>query len=117
MRTKLKKFDNVRMRFKGTFERYGQKTNFKGYPEKTILLINVKDDANKQVTSHIWFNFTKGFQALGELEQGDFIEFHARVKAYVKGYRGYREDVMMENPPSTDYKLSHPTKIGRLEVK
>jgi hypothetical protein len=32
---------------------------------------------------------TKGFDALGELKQGDRIEFHARVKEYVKGYVDY----------------------------
>lgn len=111
MRTNLKKLDNCRMKFTGTFERYGQKTNFKGYPEKTVLLLAIKDPSGKTVTDHIWFSLTKGLQSLGDLQEGHVIEFHARVREYVKGYKGYREDVMFENPPRTDYKLSHPTKF------
>ena len=32
------------------------------------------------MTNHIWFVMTKDFEALGELKEGDKIEFHARVK-------------------------------------
>jgi hypothetical protein len=112
MRKGLEKINGDRTKFMGVFERYGTKTNFKGYPEKTILLKNVKQ-GSKTVTDHIWFSMTKGFEALGELKEGDIIEFHARVKEYYKGYAGYKEEVQWEKPIELDYKLSHPTKIRR----
>jgi len=52
---------------------------------------------------------TKGFASLGPLEDGDVIEFRARVTQYTKGYKGYRDDVYV--PIETDYKLSRPTKV------
>jgi len=48
----------------------------------------------------------------GELKQGDKVEFHARVKEYVKGYVNYRDDI---DESEIDYKLSHPTKIRKYE--
>jgi hypothetical protein len=112
MRKGLEKINGDRTKFVGIFERYGAKTNFKGYPEKTILLKNVKQ-GSKCVTDHIWFSLTKGFEELGELKEGDVVEFHARVKEYYKGYAGYKEEVQWEKPIEQDYKLSHPTKIRR----
>ena len=112
MRTALKNLEDCRMRFTGIFSRYGKKTNFKGYPEVTVLLLDIRfGDSGKPAADHIWLNHTKQFQALGSLRAGDTIEFLARVREYTKGYQGYREDVAMENPPRVDYKLSHPTKF------
>jgi len=111
MRTRLKPLDNLRRIFIGTFERFGRKTNFKGYPTVTVLLMDIKDKDGKIATDHLWLGHTKQFQALGEMREGDIIQFHARVRQYVKGYRGYREDAQMENPPRLDYKLSHPTQF------
>lgn len=111
MRKELKKMNEERTSFVGVFERFGIKNGFKG-PEKTILLINIKDLNGKNITDHLWFNYTKGFQKLGELKEGDVIQFDARVKKYEKGYKGYRDDVFY--PPVEDYKLSHPSKIIKL---
>lgn len=111
MRTALKPLDNLRREFTGTFERFGRKTSYKGYPTVTVLLTDIKDSSGKTVTDHLWFSYTKGFLALGDLREGDLIEFHARVREYVKGYRGYRDDAAMENPPRIDYRLSHPTQF------
>ena len=115
MRKKLKKFNEIRKRFKGTFERFGTKSGYK-YPLTTLLFKDITDISTKEkVCSHIWFNLTKGFNAI-DLKEGDVVEFDARVKRYVKGYMGYREDVYKQI--ETDYKLSHPTKIIKInEVK
>jgi len=112
MRKGLENINGVRQKFIAVFERYGTKTNFKGYPQKTILLKNVSNGI-KIITDHIWFTMTKGFEALGELKQGDKLEFYARVKEYYKGYAGYKEEVQWEKPIELDYKLSHPTKIKK----
>lgn len=111
MRTELKKIQNIRKTFTGIFKRYGTKTNWNGFPEKTILLIDVKDSSGKKVTDHIWFHMTKGFEKIGELQEGDVIQFDARVKEYVKGYNGYREEIQCGRPVEQDYKLNNPSKL------
>ncbi len=115
MRKELSKLNNLRKTFTGTFKRYGTKTNFKGFPEDTILLINIKDSNGKVVSDHCWFNLTKQFSELGELKEGGLIQFDARVKNYIKGYKGYKEEVQYERPLEEDYKLSFPTKIKRIK--
>jgi hypothetical protein len=113
MRKCLQKLEQQRLRFSGTFDRFGIKPAWKGRPLPTLLLLNIKDSNNKQVTEHLWFNYTKGFQALGELKQGDIIHFDARVKMYWKGYKGNRDDMEFDYPIEQDYKLSHPTSLWR----
>lgn len=107
MRKELEKINSERTRFAAIFVRYGAKPGWTGYPIKTILLKNV-NNGESMVTDHIWFTMTKGFEALGELKEGDHIEFSARVKEYAKGYVNTREDI---DESEIDYKLSHPTKI------
>lgn len=110
LRKELRKIDGTRKKFTGTFIRTGTKNGYMGTLE-TVLLSNILDEKGALVADHLWFNFTKGF-AKASLSKDDRIEFHARVKEYVKGYKGYREDVYV--PISTDYKLSHPTRIKRI---
>ncbi len=108
MRKELAKEEGIRKKFSAMFLRLGKKKNYKGYSEDTILLSSVRDvEANKQVTDHLWFSYTKGFEKI-ELTPGVQIEFEARVKEYTKGYVNKSHGV---NNSSTDYKLSHPTKI------
>lgn len=109
MRTELKKINGSRQRFIGTFVRFGTKTGFKGRVEMTLLFENVCDKSGLQYTDHLWFTSGKQFEAL-DLKPGDKICFDARVKQYVKGYQGRRDDYDAK-PVSTDYKLSHPNNI------
>lgn len=108
MRQQLAKQDSIRLSFVGEFQRFGVKTNYHGYSEKTVLLVNIKNTQHETVCDHLWFNFTKQFQTLGEIQPGQQISFDARVKKYVKGYINYREFI---DNSSVDYKLSHPTKV------
>jgi hypothetical protein len=107
VRKQLKAIDGSRQKFLGTFVRTGLKNGYKG-PLQTVLLTNICDERGTLVTDHLWFNLTKGFVS-ANLSEGVLVEFYARVKKYEKGYKGYRTDVYV--PVSTDYKLSHPTKI------
>lgn len=109
MRKQLEKQNNIRLSFIGIFERFGIKTNYHGFPEKTILLKNIKNIKNKIVCDHLWFNHTKQFQSLGDIKQGVAIKFDARIKKYKKGYVNYHKFI---NEQTFDYKLSHPTKIS-----
>ena len=106
MREKLEQMGNEeRHCFQGKFERCGYKS-FDDKYSPTILLTDITDNEGNLVTEHLWFNYCKGFLALGQLEKGDKISFCARVAEYVKGRRYDR---------SWDYKLSRPTKIKLLE--
>lgn len=111
MRKELEKLEGYRGTFIGTFERFGEKSSYRGLPLKTVLLTNIKDINGKIVSDHLWFNFTKGFEKVN-LKPGDVVRFVARVKEYEKGYKGYRDDVY--NPISYDYKLSHPSQIMKI---
>lgn len=112
MRKELEKIEDERLTFIGKFERYGTKTSYR-YTKKTLLLKDIKKvDDNKFMTDHLWFNLTKQFEALGDLGQGDVVQFDARVKEYVKGYVNRREYI---DEREIDYKLSHPTKVKMIE--
>jgi hypothetical protein len=108
MRKELAKDLGVRKKFKGVFSRIGKKAGFNGYSEETILLKNIRDaDTNQLVADHIWFNFTRGFEKL-VLTEGVVLEFEARIKEYEKGYVNPRFKI---NNSTSDYKLSHPTRL------
>jgi hypothetical protein len=111
MRKNLAEEKGKRKKFKAIFVRLGKKVNYKGYSEDTILLKDVLDlENNKLVTDHCWFSYTKGFEKIS-LTEGAALEFEARVKEYKKGY--VRKDLKINNR-TTDYKLSHPTKIRKV---
>jgi hypothetical protein len=112
MRKALAEEKGNRKKFRAVFVRLGKKTNYKGYSEETILLKNVIDaESNKLMTDHVWFAFTKGFEKI-QLSEGTLVEFEARVKEYRKGYVNKKYEI---NQSSTDFKLSHPTKIKKAE--
>ena len=115
MRQQLKQLNELRQTFIGIFERYGTKTNWHGFPEKTLLFINIEDVNNQRVADHIWFKMTKGFEHLSELKMGDKIQFDARVKQYIKGWHGRKAEEYGEERYETDYKLSFPTKIRKID--
>ena len=111
MRETLKQIGSgERHTFVGVFERTGYKTEQDRLGHKhyhpTLLLLDVKTLSGEPVTGHLWFNYTKAFQGLGQLRQGDLIQFDARVDVYYKGYHTEQK--------IRDYKLARPTKIGFL---
>lgn len=110
MRQQLREIDGQRQTFTGTFDRFGTKNSY-GYIKYTILLKDIKDINGEVVADHLWFNLTKEFGKFA-LESGDVLRFDARVKDYLKGYFGYREDVY--KPIQKDYRLSHPTKVQQV---
>jgi hypothetical protein len=117
VREKLKEREGKRGRFTGTVKLFGKKPAYKGPALDTLLLVDVRDEAGTEVTDHLWFVVRKQLKELN-LQTGDKIEFTARVKPYVKGYRGRRDDYDLP-PVSVDYKLSHGTqfkKVGSMPV-
>lgn len=108
MRPELEKYNETRTTFTAVFVRYGLKSSYRGYPKKTLLFRDIKSIDGKIKTDHVWFTITQGFEALGEIAPDTVIKFDARVKPYTKGYVNYRELI---DERTTDYRLSHPTKI------
>ena len=116
MRKNLKKIEGVRDIFTATFSRYGTRKNWNGFPEKTYLLKDIKDKEEKIVTDHIWIKDGKRIASLGELNEGDIIQFEARVGQYSKvseieemynGYRWYWKE--------NDYTLKYPSNFVLLK--
>lgn len=64
------------------------------------------------VCDHVWFKVGK---RLAGLRAGDVIQFDARVKTYVKGYRGRDPLRRIENPPRRDWHLAWPTRVRVVE--
>lgn len=105
---------NQREKYKATFKRFGIRNGYKG-DIKTVLLIDVIDQNHKLVTSHLWMNCGKQFDKL-QLEDGDFVQFYARIKIYEKGYQGYNE-FGEKGFPTIDYGLCYPSKVVKLSQK
>lgn len=111
MRKKLATQAGERKRFRATFKRTGKKTSYNGYSEDTILLNDVCEaDTFTPVADHVWFSYTKGFEKI-DLTENCILEFDARVKTYKKGYVNKSLGFITR---TTDYKLSHPTKIRKI---
>jgi hypothetical protein len=119
MRKELQNIEGVRQRFTATFVRYGTKPAYKGPPIKTLLFEDIRDKHGKEYCDHLWFTINKSFTKL-DLQPGEKISFDARVKPYIKGYRGrrgeYDENFYDAKPVSKDYKLSHPNNIVKHSV-
>ncbi len=113
MRNQLAKIEGTRTRFEGIFVRFGTKRGYKGYPEPTVLLKDVRSVSTGQaMTEHLWFTCGKRLDSLN-LKENDVVRFDARVTPYVKGYKGYRDDVD-DKPIETDYRLSFPTNVVKI---
>jgi len=112
MREKLGKYLGKRRTFQGIFKRFGSKSGYKG-PVKTILVINLTDFITKEILAdHLWFTCGKQFDSL-DLQEGELVQFDARVTEYLKGYQGtneYGEEGFQE----LDYRLSFPTRVYKL---
>lgn len=107
-RKHLRQLNGERMRFEATISRFGHKSAFRGPPIPTILLTNVKNAATGEVlTDHVWVTHGKTW---GNCQEGQQVAFDARVTSYIKGYKGYRDDVF-DAPLQKDYRLSNPTKV------
>lgn len=112
MRKKLAEQAGVRKRFKATFARLGKKRNYNGYSEDTILLQNVCEaNTLRTVADHVWFSYSKAFEKIN-LTEGVVLEFDARIQEYSKGYVNKLYGM---NTRTIDFKLSHPTKVKKVE--
>ena len=109
-RHNLKKINGQRLQFTARVERFGTKPNWHGFPEKTILLRDVKRE-EVIVADHLWFKCGKWSF---DLQPGDTFSFEARVDSYEKGYQGRLAEERGESSYSVDYHLERPTKICKV---
>lgn len=109
MRENLKTANGKRLRFTATVERFGTKPNWHGFPEKTLLLKDIRfADTGIVACDHLWFKH--GNWSVGLLANSTF-SFDARVDSYVKGYQGGRAERLGECYQELDYHLERPTKV------
>jgi len=114
MRNQLKEIRGTRTTFEGIFVRFGTKPAYKGYPIPTALFKDIRAvGTNNILTEHLWFTCGVRLNKLN-LKENDVVRFDARVTSYVKGYKGYREDVY-DAPIQTDYRLSFPTNVIKID--
>lgn len=113
MRKQLKEIgSSERHTFSAEVVRFGWKSGWRG-SVRTILVKDVRL-GERIVCDHLWFTVGKQFENLA-LMSGDVITFSARVSRYVKGYKGYRDDVF-DKPIETDYRLSFPTHVRKVNA-
>lgn len=109
MRENFKKMAGQRHTFIATVSRFGKKSSYRGPPQTTILLVNIKNENEGFLEDHAWMVLRKRFEQ-AEIKEGDVLKLEARVSTYVKGYSDDHE----ENPIRIDYKLCYPTKIMKI---
>ncbi|MHA8111331.1 hypothetical protein ACYATP_07620 [Lactobacillaceae bacterium Melli_B4] len=78
-----------RYSFIGKFTRLGYAEEYNDedgyYYQPTILFLDVHDDQGNFITDHAWVHYTEPFIQLGELSDGDLVQFSAQVRSYRKG--------------------------------
>ncbi len=115
MRKLLKQQMGRRGEFRATVAQFGTKSANLGPDLSTMMRKRVKDETGQLVTDHLWMTVGTQLSRLN-VQVGEELVFAARVTRYEKGYKGVREDVFAA-PPSTDYRLSYPTKVRRGETR
>lgn len=108
-RVELEPFLGQRLRFRGTFKRFGTKPGYRGRPPlPTLILIDIHlAETGQYLCDHCWFNLGKKMAAI-PFKLGVEVEFDATVERYIKGCKNNLEWV---DERRLDYKLSRPGKI------
>jgi len=105
-----------RFHFCAKFQKYGLKPGTV-QPTETIILTDItRVDTGECVAEHVWVTETKRFRALGQLNEGDFLEFFATVTQYEGGYRGRDIVKLLACPPRVDYWLYKITEVRRVKI-
>lgn len=103
MRENLAKINTQRIFVTARVSRFGSKTNYHGFSEATIYLVDLKNLDGENLTNYIWFSVGKIISKMCLKEQ-EIIQFEARVSPYCKGY--FKDTL--------DFKLNNISKIKRL---
>ncbi len=110
MRNDLGQLKGQRTRFCGRFKRYGVKPKLVLPPVRTFVLEDIQNAEGIILADHLWFQLNQRFASLGELQEGQMIEFDARVTEYEKQvFRGPLNRKKNSGNGGTDYRLSYPS--------
>ena len=109
MRILLQPLEGKTMTFTAIFEKYGRMIDGR----KTMLVSSVKDSNGLPITHHVWIRELHQIK-YSEFIPGDILIFQATVERYVKGYKGYKIEERLKNPPKINYGLTCPKNILRL---
>jgi hypothetical protein len=111
MREELAKLNGQRTVFRGTFQRYGIRPVMLP-PVKTFCLADIQNADGIVLADHLWLSWRQRFATLGELQEGQVVEFVATVTEYEKRrYKGRPERQKDSGHGGTDYRLSYPANV------
>ena len=113
MRFNLEGLEGKRCTFTAVFWQYGTFCSH-CVAGRTILLKFVRDVKGNLLADHMWINYTRAFDAVGEFRQGEFVSFDASVGKYIKGYFGERIEDRLDHPAREDYRLKFPHHVKKL---
>ncbi len=113
MRTTLQGLVGSKRQFIAVFEEYGIFIG-KDIVGRTIRLSSLSDSSGRELATHVWINYTGGFDVAGEFEKGDIVTFEARIRGYMKGYCWEEIDKRLQSSPSMDYFLAFPRNVQRI---
>lgn len=114
MRKHLRKHMGHRLYCRARFQKFGLK-GCSPYQIETVAITEIaRADTGEFLDGHLWLTDTKEFRALGQLNEGDLVEFYATVASYEKGYQGWNIEKLLQCPRSIDYTLVKPTGVRRV---
>ena len=95
MRKQFVENQNLRIKFIGTFIRFGMRNNFKGMPMETLLFTDIRSIDESIYEDHVWFNMTKEFNKIEIeisiltppiiVEYKDFEDLKSKIRPYIDG--------------------------------
>lgn len=97
MRKELEPFENQKINLKGTIERFGLKSAYRGGDLPTLLLKDIKlsTKSGNMTIDHLWINVGKTIAHVNP-RIGNSISFSAWVRGYFKGYFNPRQGELGE---------------------
>ena len=107
--------EGKRATFIATFCRRDTFPTTQGWMKK-VLLKHVQDIQNKLVTDHVSVTDRSSLELMGLLKDGDLIAFSARVRKYLRGYKGEDIDLRMKHPLAIDYMLCDVQNVRKLNL-
>lgn len=115
MRIGLQALEGKRATFIATFCRKDCFPTTQGWMKK-VLLKHIQDGQHKSITDHVSITDRSSLELMGFLKDGDLIAFSARIRKYLRGYKGEDIDLRLNRPLSVDYMLCDVQDVRKLNL-
>ncbi|GAB6283978.1 MAG: hypothetical protein STSR0009_01770 [Methanoregula sp.] len=115
MRTGLQSLEGKKGTFIATFCRRDSFPTTQGWMRK-VLLKHIQDGKHNPVTDHVSVTDRNSLELMGFLKDGDLIAFSARIRKYLRGYKGEDIDLRLKHPLSVDYMLCEVQDVRKLNL-